>query len=285
VGGSSGIGRASALRFAAAGDHLVLIARSAEALEAARRDCLAAGAPGVLTITCDVTGAGEVASAVQEICAEHARLDVVVHAAAVMAYGRVEAVPGDVFERVVDTAVHGTRRVAHAVLPIFRSQQAGTLIVVNSLLGAVAVPGMGAYVTAKWGQRGLVRALQMELRSDRGARGIRVCLVTPGSVDTPIYRQAANYLGRAPHPSQPVAPPERVATVIAALAERPRDHVSVPVGRANPVILMAFRFLPFVYDRLVGRIFQAIGLTRHQVGATPGNVLAPVAAGERVHGR
>ena len=63
------------------------------------------------------------------------RLDAVVHAAQVMAYGRIEEVPREVFETVVDTAVHGTADVARVVLPVFRRQGGGHLVVVNSLLG------------------------------------------------------------------------------------------------------------------------------------------------------
>ena len=284
VGGSSGIGRASALRFAGAGDHLVLISRSGEALESARQDCLTAGAASVLTFACDVTEPGQLTSAVEQILDQHPRLDVVVHTAAVMAYGGVEKVPGDVFDQVVDTAVHGTRRVVQAVLPVFRQQGRGTLIVLNSLLGAVAVPNMGAYVAAKWGQRGLLRALQMELRADREARGIRVCTVAPGSIDTPIYQQAANYTGRRPRPVWPVAPPERVAAAISRLADHPRNHVSVAVGPTNPVILTGFRFLPLVYDRIAMHMFRALALTRRRVPSSTGNVHTPVPAAEGVHG-
>lgn len=282
VGGSSGIGYASALRFAADGDQLVLLSRSAEALADARAACLAAGARSVLTLDVDVADSDAVESAVQRMVAEYARIDVVVHAAAVMAYGEIQAVPREVFERVVATVVFGTRNVATAVLPVMRLQHAGTLIVVNSLLGGVAVPKMGAYVTAKWAQRGFVRTLQQEVRSDRG---VRVCLVTPGSINTPIYDQGGNFVGRRPRPPWPVTSPERVAAVIAQLAEHPRDRVSARVGPANPLIVTGFRSLPFVFDRIVTRVFRFVGLTRERAAPTTGNVHQPVPAGERVHGR
>lgn len=285
VGGSSGIGNASALRFASGGDQLALIARSAEALADARPTCLAAGAPSVLTLDVDVADSDGVQSAVHRIVDEYGRIDVVVHAAAVMAYGEVEAVPRDVFEQVVQTVVFGTRNVATAVLPVLRRQHAGTLIVVNSLLGGVAVPSMGAYVTAKWAQRGLVRTLQQELHADRSARGVRVCLVTPGSINTPIYDQAGNYAGRRPRPPWPVTSPDRVAAVIAQLAEHPRDRVSMRVGPANPFIVTGFRSLPFVYDRIAKRVFRLAGLTRERAAPTAGNVHTPMPAGERVYGR
>lgn len=285
VGGSSGVGRASALRFAADGDQLVLMSRSAEALADARAACLAAGAPAVLAIDVDVADSDAVESAVHRVVAEYGRIDVVVHAAAVMAYGEVADVPRDVFERVVETVVFGTRNVATAVLPAMKRQHAGVLIVVNSLLGGVAVPIVGAYVTAKWAQRGLVRTLQQEVRSDRRARGVRVCLVTPGSINTPIYDQAANYVGRLPRPPWPVTSPERVAAVIARLAEHPRDRVSARVGPANLLILTGFRSLPFLFDRIATQVFRSAGLTREYAAPTVGNVHKPVPASERVHGR
>ena len=101
-------------------------------------------------------------------CEQFGRLDAVVHAAQVMAYGTIEEVPREVFETVVETAVHGTAVVARVVLPVFREQGEGHLVVVNSLLGQVATPLMGSYVAAKWGQLGLVRVLQQETRDVPG---------------------------------------------------------------------------------------------------------------------
>ena len=216
----------------------------------------------------------------------HARptagIDAVVLTATVMSYGRIEDTPPDVFTTVVDTAVHGTLHVAQAVMPVLREQHAGVFIVVNSLLGSVTVPQMGAYATAKWGQRALVRTLQQETRGDKD---IHVCLVSPGSTNTPIYYQAANYTGRGARPPVPVQQPERTAAAIAGLIDRPRPHVSIPVGPPNPLIISGFRLAPWVYDRAVGPLFKLAALTRTPVAATTGNVASPVAGEERVRGR
>ena len=198
-----------------------------------------------------------------------------------MAYGAVEQLPPEVLSGVVDTAIRGTLHVAQAVLPVFRAQRTGTLIVVNSLLGSVTVPGMGAYATAKWGQRALVRTMQQELR---GEPGINVCLVSPGSVNTPIYRLAANYLGRSTRPPVPVISPERVGTVIERLADRPRLATSFQVGVGNPLIIAGYRLVPFVYDRIVGRLFTLGGLTRRSTAPNPGNVMDPYPELEQLHG-
>src|SRR3712207_6967560 len=86
---------------------------------------------------------------------------------------------------------------SRVVLPIFREQGAGHLLVVNSLLGQVATPLMGSYIAAKWGQLGLVRELQQETRD---APGVEVSILQPGGVDTPIYAQAASWTGSTGRP-------------------------------------------------------------------------------------
>ncbi|RDI24468.1 SDR family NAD(P)-dependent oxidoreductase [Lentzea flaviverrucosa] len=282
VGASSGIGLASATAFASRGEDVVLVSRSGEALDAAEKACRAVGAGAVDVVVDDIADPGAAGRIVARTLELHGRIDVVVHSATVMGYGTVEAMPATVFNSVVDTAVHGTLHLAQAVLPVLRRQRTGVFVGVNSLLGSITVPQMGAYSTAKWGQRALLRTLQQETRDEPG---VHVCIVSPGSVNTPVYDQAANYSGRATRPPVPVLSPDRVAAAITRLADRPRRHVSVPVGPANPLIVAAFRCLPSLYDRLVGPLFRLAALTKRTVPPSPGNVFEPVAAGERTYGR
>jgi NAD(P)-dependent dehydrogenase (short-subunit alcohol dehydrogenase family) len=281
VGGSSGIGLATALAMAANGDRLMLVARNGEALAAAEAACRDAGAAEVMTISADVAVADEIQSAVTQTVDAYGRLDVVVHTATVMAYGTIESMPADIFTEVVDIAVHGTLYLAKAVLPVLRRQGRGTFIIVNSLLGSVSVPNMGAYSTAKWGQRAIARTLQQEVRD---CKDVHVCIVSPGSINTPIYYQAANYTGSRARPPIPVLQPERAGAVIAKLADHPRQHVSIPVGPGNPIVVTGFRFLPAVYDLLVGPLFKLAALTRQEQPPTDGNVHKPVPGLERTHG-
>ncbi|UOZ04919.1 SDR family oxidoreductase [Amycolatopsis sp. WQ 127309] len=281
IGASSGIGLATAIAFAGRGEHLVLVSRSAEALESAEAACRVAGAGAVDTVAEDIADPAAAGRIVARVLDRHGRIDVVVHTATVMGYGTIEAMPADVFTAVVDTAVHGTLHLARAVLPVLRRQHAGAFIGVNSLLGSVTVPQMGAYAVAKWGQRAVLRTLQQETRDEPG---VHVCVVSPGSINTPVYYQAANYSGRAARPPWPVLAPERVAAAIVRLADRPRRHVSVPVGPGNPLIIAGFRLLPRIYDRLVGPLFRLAALTRTRVRPTPGTVHQPVPGRERVHG-
>ena len=281
LGASSGIGLASALRFAELGDHLVLAARAEQSLERAADDVVAAGAASVRSQVCDVLDADTVDALIADTVAQHGRIDAVVHSATTMAYGRIEDVPAEVFASVIRTSIEGTANVARAMLPVFRRQHRGVLVIVNSLLGAVTVPNMGAYATAKWGQRALARTLQQEVRDEKH---VHVCLVSPGSTNTPIYYQAANYTGRPARPPVPVLPASWLAHAISAVVARPRGHVSAPVGFTNPLIVLGFRALPAVYDALVGPLFRRIATTRGELAPTAGNVLRPRPEQDRVAG-
>ena len=269
TGASSGIGRATAVELARRGARLVLVARGREALEEAAAEARAAGAASVVVCPADVLDEDAVRAAVTTAVDRFGRLDVVVHAAQVMAYGTIEEVPRKVFETVVETAVHGTANVARVVLPVFREQEAGHLLVVNSLLGQVATPLLGSYIAAKWGQLGLIRVLQQETRD---VPGIAVSAVQPGGVDTPIYVQAASWTGSTGRPPPPVYSPQRVARTVLATLDRPRRQVQA--GIFNPLITAAFRLVPGVFDYLVGPMIQRLAIADDDVPPTEGNVFA-----------
>jgi NAD(P)-dependent dehydrogenase (short-subunit alcohol dehydrogenase family) len=280
TGASSGIGRASALQLAGRGATVVLVARGRPALEEAAAEVRDAGAAEAVVCPADVTDAEGLRAVVDTTVRRFGRLDVVVHAAQVMAYGRVEDVPRQVFERVVDTALHGTANVARAVLPVFRRQEAGSLVVVSSLLASVATPLMGSYVAAKWGQLGLVRTLQQEVRD---VPGISISAVAPGGVNTPIYSQGASYMGSTGRPPPPVYTAERVARAVVGVIDRPRRLVQA--GVLNPVITAGFRLLPGAFDLLVGPLLRLGGIARDQVGPTEGNVFDSRPEGNATDGR
>ncbi|WP_116450269.1 SDR family NAD(P)-dependent oxidoreductase [Blastococcus litoris] len=280
TGASSGIGRATAIELAGRGSRLVLVARGRESLEEAAAEALSAGAEEALVRPADVIDPDAVQAAVDDAVAEFGGLDVVVHAAQVMAYGRLEDVPREVFERTVDTAVHGTANVARSVLPVFRKQGAGHLVVVNSLLGNIAAPLMGSYVTAKWGQLGLIRVLQQETRDEPG---ISVSAVQPGGVDTPIYFQGATWAGSTGRPPPPVYSPQRVARAVLSTLDRPRRIVQS--GIFNPLITAGFRLVPGVFDLLVGPLLQRMAIANDDSPPTEGNVFESRPAGNATEGR
>ncbi|TWD82465.1 short-subunit dehydrogenase [Kribbella amoyensis] len=269
TGASSGIGRATALAFARRGDQVVLAGRSRTSLDHVARECRDLGAPATVAPT-DVSDPRQVDSLLDFATTGSGKVDLVVHCAAVVAYGRFDEVPADVYERVLRVDVDGTVQVARAALRRFEDQGSGQLVLFGSVLGKIAPPFMSAYVTSKWAVHGLARALQTEYR-DRPA--IHVSLVVPGAVDTPVYEHAGNYAGRAAQPPPPVASADKVAAAVVRLADRPRREVNI--GLANTVMELGFRFLPAVYDALVTPMMKRLGLTRTPVGPTPGNVFEP----------
>jgi len=271
TGGSSGIGEAVALQAAARGDHVVLVARGATALARVAVACKDAGATSVTTIPADVGDDAAVSAAVTQVLGEHGRLDVVVSSAGVVAYGRLEEVPADVFDRVLQTNLHGSVNLARHVLPVLREQGRGSLVLVGSIIGHVAVPDMSAYVLSKWGVRALARQLQVE---NRDVADVRIAYVAPGGVDTPIYLQAASYVGVSGRPPMPVSSPEKVARRVLAVADGSAHDGQVNLS--NHVIRFGFAALPAVYDRLVAPLFKVAAQDQtKEVPPNPGNVLEP----------
>ncbi|HET6561170.1 MAG TPA: SDR family NAD(P)-dependent oxidoreductase [Marmoricola sp.] len=280
TGASSGIGRAAAHQAAARGDHLVLAARDEVTLKETAVECDAAGAASTLVVPTDVGDDDAVAACVRQVLDRHGRLDGVAHCAGVVAYGRVEDVPPELFEGVLRTNLLGSVNIARHVLPVLRGQGRGALVLVGSVVGHLAVPGMSPYVVSKWGVRALARQLQVE---NRDQAGVSVSLVSPGGVLTPIYEQAANYRGWAGRPPPPVDSPEKVARVVLDRIDHPRKRTQV--GELNNVMRFGFTFAPRLYDALVGPLFRfaALDLTR-PLPPVAGNVLRPVPERNRVRG-
>ena len=275
VGASSGIGLAVAQQLSAAGDRVFLVARDAERLAA-----VVAALPGEAShAAADIAVEEQVEAAVTACVAAYGRLDAVVTSAQPMAYGTVEQVPPRVLSVMTDVAVTGTSHLYRAALPHFRSQGKGSLVVVNSLLAEIAVPSMGAYCAAKWGQLGLVRSLQMEVRSDPA---VSVSLVMPGAIDTPIYHQAATYAGSRGSAPPPVVSPEAVAEACVRCLDRPRRMVHV--GPVNRLAVIGYRLAPAIYDRVAPLLVKQVVLRGPAAPVLEGNVFDATPAGESLRG-
>lgn len=274
TGASSGIGRDVALRAARDGDDLVLLARGEGPLKATADACSAAGASSTTVLPTDVGDEDAVAAAFAEVDRRYGRIDAVAHCAGVAAYGRVEDVPPEVFLGVVRTNLWGSVNIARESMTRMRAQGRGSLVLVGSVVGHLAVPKMTPYVVSKWAVRSLARQLQLE---NRDARDVHVSYVAPGGVDTPIYGRSASYTGHAGKPPPPVASAEHVGGVVHRRLWSPRPRTQT--GLLNDVMRMGFTVVPWAYDRMVGPLFALLATDRRAEKApTPGNVLTPVEA-------
>ena len=277
TGASSGIGRATAQLYARKAARLVLASRGREALETVADECRSLGAQALVVPT-DVSSEDEVASLAAAAVAEFGRIDVWVGNAGVFAYGAFERLPADVFRQVVETNLMGQVHGARAVLPVFRRQGSGTLVIVGSLYSRVGSPAISPYVTSKWGLLGFAESLRQELRGT----GIQVRVILPGTIDTPIYQHSANVTGRHVHPLPPATSPKRVARAIARSPRR-RRHAAF-VGRAQTVVLPVHRVAPPVYDAAAGWLMDTVELRGDGVEETPGTVFAPPSSASPVTG-
>ena len=255
VGASSGIGRATARRMARAGVPVVVAGRDAGSLADVVAECTAEGG-SARAVVLDVRDDSAVREVVRDASDTFGPGLAVVHCAAVVAYGPFEEVPPEVMTDVVRTDVLGTVSVARASLLAFRAAGGGHLVVIGSLLGEIVTPYMSSYVLSKWAVHGLVRTLQVETR-DRADTA--VSLVSPGGIDTPVYRQAASVLGRHGAPPPPVQEADDVAARVERVLRRPRRQTHV--GPGNPLVVAGFRLVPDVFDALVTPLMRTLGLS------------------------
>jgi short-subunit dehydrogenase len=192
-----------------------------------------------------------------------------VNNAVLAAVGRLEEVPPEANRRVVEANLLGYLHGAQAALPRFREQGSGVLINMSSGFGLVGAPYAGAYTATKFAQRGLGQALRGELRGS----GVHVCTIMPGGVDTPAYRLAANYSGRAMGFDGFLASPERIARVVVRCAERPRPEVVV--GNSVRTLRLAHALAPRMVERVAARTVERGLLRQEPAASSPGNLYEP----------
>jgi short-subunit dehydrogenase len=173
-----------------------------------------------------------------------ARIDVWVNNAAVTLFARIEEAPYEAYRKVLETNLFGYIHSARAVLPYFRKQGSGTLINVSSVVGKPGSPFVSAYTISKFGIVGLSESLRMELQD---APDIHVCTVLPASIDTPLFQHAANFMGRAVKPLEPIYSADQVANAIVDLARRPRREIMV--GNAGRIQALMHAIAPGLIER------------------------------------
>ena len=223
VGGGSGIGRATSRALAAAGCRLLIADRNADAAEAVARDVSSDEQPA-LTFTCDIRNLDEVEALRERAEETLGTVDfLVVTSGITQGGGIVEADPGR-WRQLLETNVLGVAHCLRAFLPALARAEAGQAVVLASLSGRDAYAGQPLYVASKFGEIGLVHSVRKEAQK----LGVRVSLIEPGLVDTPMSR--ANPFAQTIFAQIEPLKPEDVARAIVYVLEQPPNVLIVEVA-------------------------------------------------------
>lgn len=234
MGGSSGIGRATALRFAAKGAQVVVAARNQMGLDTLVAEIEETGGKA-LAVVADTAFMDQVKHVADRAVERFGRIDTWVQVAAVSVFATFEQTHPEEFRRVIEVNLLGQIYGALAALPHLRKQGRGVLIHVSSVEGHVALPFNSAYAATKHGIIGFVDSLRLEL--EREGAPISVVTILPSVVDTPIFENALTRVGVLPRGPAPMYSPEVVARAIVDAAEHPLPNVVVGGSGASLIAL------------------------------------------------
>jgi NAD(P)-dependent dehydrogenase (short-subunit alcohol dehydrogenase family) len=195
TGAGSGVGRAIALKFASEGWQVALVGRTPATLTETA-DLAGSAADRCAVFACDVSSSDSVDTMGDAVLARFGHVDVLVNAAGINVPRRSFATLSlDDWHAVLATNLHGAYYCVRAFLPSMRERGNGTIININSDVGKIARDLAGAaYVSSKFGLRGLAQQINAEERS----HGIRACSICPRDVNTPL-------LDKRPQPPSPEA--------------------------------------------------------------------------------
>jgi NAD(P)-dependent dehydrogenase (short-subunit alcohol dehydrogenase family) len=243
TGTSTGIGQATAVTLAARGWRVFATMRNLEKRGLLEQALKEAGVQnGVEIEQLDVNEAVSIRSAVASTLSQTGnKLDAVVHNAGVAAAGALEDVPESELRRVMETNFFGVLELTRALLPTFRAQRRGRIVIVSSEAAFMGQPTNSIYCASKWAVEGWAEAVAFELE----LFGIDVILVEPGPYRTEIWNSTPRIqpLGSPyhawvqhvlregdAHAARMARNPTEVALVIAHALEARRPRFRYPVG-------------------------------------------------------
>jgi NAD(P)-dependent dehydrogenase (short-subunit alcohol dehydrogenase family) len=178
TGCSSGLGRILATETLKSGASVAVTARNIADISHFANDF----PDQVLLLQVDVTNMQQINDAVMAAKKKFGRIDVLVNNAGVFIFGAVEEVPDENVRNLFDVNFFGVLNTTRAVLPIMREQQAGHIINISAAGGLVATQCLGIFNASKFAVEGLSEALADEL----APLGIKVTLIEPGPIRTPL---------------------------------------------------------------------------------------------------
>jgi NAD(P)-dependent dehydrogenase (short-subunit alcohol dehydrogenase family) len=213
--------------------------------------------PRLEPLLLDVTDAEAIAAAAERVGAEPGGLDGLVDNAGGAVAGPLEALPIEDFRRQIELNLTAQVAVTQAMLPAIRTAR-GRVVMVSSMGGRVALPLTGAYHAAKFG----LEAVGDSLRQELAPWGIKVVLIEPGSIDTPIWSRGEEdaermFDGASPRTRELYeATVERYRQVVRDTAERgiPAEKVAAKIQVALEARRPRSRYLIGIDAQVMARL-------------------------------
>jgi NAD(P)-dependent dehydrogenase (short-subunit alcohol dehydrogenase family) len=279
MGASSGIGRATALRFAEQGAKVVVAARGEPGLRSLVTEIENEGGTATAVVA-DVADPAQVQAVADRALQVYGRLDTWVHMAGVLLVAGFEDTTAEEFARVLQVNLLGQVHGAKAALPHLR-RDGGAFISMSSMGSQRGIPLQSAYCSSKHGIDGFLESLRVELQRD--SVPVSVTQIMPGTINTPLFDNARTKMGVKPVAPPPAYPARVVADAIVHAAVHPvRDLV---VGGSAKTLITVEKFAPRVIDALLRRV----GYELHDTGeckpvGAPDNLDAPLTGNDTVEG-
>jgi NAD(P)-dependent dehydrogenase (short-subunit alcohol dehydrogenase family) len=211
TGTSTGIGLETALTLGRAGHNVYATMRSPSRAPELGEKAAHEGLPIKISVM-DVDSDSSVKTGIAHIYKEGGNIDVLVNNAGVERNGSVEELPLADFRAVMETNYFGALRCIQAVLPTMRQSKSGCIINVTSVAGRLANSPLAPYTASKFALEALSEALAQEMKTFN----VRVAIVEPGIIDTPMARRLEE-----PSVETPYAQKRRFAHLFAASLKKP----------------------------------------------------------------
>lgn len=252
TGGTSGIGRASAIAFGQAGARVVVTGRDEDRLQATARQLTELGIRHH-TVRADVGVRADSERAVAETIAAFGQLDVLINNAGISMRALFQDAGIDVIERLMQTNFFGTVYTTKYALPHIQASK-GSIVGISSIAGYRGLPGRTGYSASKFAMHGFLEALRTELLP----QGVHVLLACPGFTASNIRQTAlaadGSAQGESPRDEGKMMSSEEVAQhLVRAVHQRRRDLVLTNLGKLT---VFLNKWLPGLSDKLVLNHFR-----------------------------
>jgi len=183
TGSARGIGRATALKFAAEGAHVVVCDLDQTSIDAVVKTITGKGGKASGFVV-DVTDRSSIDAMVSAVIAKHGRIDTLVNNAGIVQDARMINMTDDQFDKVIDVNLKGTYNCTKAVIDAMLMQQSGVILNASSIVGIYGNFGQTNYAASKFGVIGMAKTWAREF----GRNGIRANAVCPGMIETDIIK-------------------------------------------------------------------------------------------------